>query len=84
MGGRPSPSGCVSHQGLGVAYAVAAAREQLRPGDAAIVVGGANSTGQTALSLAEDGRQILLVVRADGLECSIARYLRDRIERDYH
>jgi thioredoxin reductase len=22
------------------------------------------------------------VVRADGLECSIARYLRDRIERD--
>ena len=54
----------------------------MRPGDAAVVVGGANSTGQTALSLAEDGRQVPLVVRADGLECSIARYLRDRIERD--
>ena len=70
------------YEGLGVAYAVDTAREQLRPGDAAVVVGGANSAGQTALSLAEDGRQVYLVVRADSLERSMARYLRDRIERD--
>ena len=70
------------YEGLGVAYAVDSAREQLRQGDAAVVVGGANSAGQTALSLAEDGRQVYLVVRADGLERSMARYLRDRIERD--
>ena len=38
------------YEGLGVAYAVDSAREQLRPGDAAVVVGGANSAGQTALS----------------------------------
>jgi thioredoxin reductase (NADPH) len=69
------------YEGLGVAYAADSAREQLRPGDAAVVVGGANSAGQTALSLTEEGRRVHLVVRADGLERSMARYLRDRIER---
>jgi len=67
------------YEGLGVAYAADSAREQLRPGDAAVVVGGANSAGQAALSLAEDGRHVYLVVRTDGLERSMARYLRDRI-----
>jgi thioredoxin reductase (NADPH) len=71
------------YEGLGVAYAADSAREQLRPSDAAaVVVGGANSAGQTALSLAEEGRRVYLVVRADGLERSMARYLRDRIQRD--
>jgi thioredoxin reductase (NADPH) len=37
------------YEGLGVAYAADSAREQLRPGDAAVVVGGANSAGQAAL-----------------------------------
>ena len=70
------------YEGLGVAYAADSAREQLRPNDAAVVVGGANSAGQTALSLAEEGRCVHLVVRADGLERSMARYLRDRILTD--
>jgi thioredoxin reductase (NADPH) len=70
------------YEGLGVAYAADSAQVQLRPSDAAVVVGGANSAGQTALSLAEEGRRVHLVVRADGLERSMARYLRDRIERD--
>jgi thioredoxin reductase (NADPH) len=70
------------YEGLGVAYAADSAREQLRPSDVAVVVGGANSAGQTALSLAEEGRRVHLVVRADGLERSMARYLRDRIERE--
>ena len=70
------------YEGLGVSYAADSAREQLRPGDAAVVVGGANSAGQAALSLAEDGRHVYLVVRADGLERSMARYLRDRITEE--
>src|SRR5215468_3071554 len=72
------------YEGLGVAYAADSAREQLRPGDAAIVVGGANSAGQAALALVEDGRRVHLVVRAERLEPSMARYLRDRIARDPH
>jgi thioredoxin reductase (NADPH) len=45
-------------------------------------VGGANSAGQAALALAEDGRHVYLVVRDRGLEGSTARYLRDRIARE--
>jgi thioredoxin reductase (NADPH) len=67
------------YEGLGVAYATDSAREQLRPGDHVVVVGGANSAGQAALTFAEDGRGVHLVVRAEGLEQSMARYLRDRI-----
>jgi len=70
------------YEGLGVAYAADVAREQLRAGDAVVVVGGANSAGQAALSFAEDGRRVYLVVRADGLERSMAYYLRDRIAHD--
>jgi thioredoxin reductase (NADPH) len=67
------------YEGLGVAYAVDSACEQLRPGDDAVVVGGANSAGQAALGLAEDGRRVHMVVRGNSLERSMARYLRDRI-----
>jgi thioredoxin reductase (NADPH) len=70
------------YEGLGVTYAADSAWEQLRPGDGVVVVGGANSAGQAALSMTEDGRRVYLVVRADGIERSMARYLRDRIARD--
>lgn len=67
------------YEGLGVAYAVDSAREQLREEDGVVVVGGANSAGQAALAFAEDGRRVHIVVRGDSLERSMARYLRDRI-----
>jgi thioredoxin reductase (NADPH) len=69
------------YEGLGVTHAADAAWEQLRPGDAAVVVGGANSAGQAALSVAEDGRRVYLVVRAENFQRSMAGYLRDRIAR---
>ncbi|HEY2651764.1 MAG TPA: FAD-dependent oxidoreductase [Solirubrobacteraceae bacterium] len=69
----------VDYEGVGVTYATDSARQQLRPGDGAVVVGGANSAGQTALSLASEGRTVHLVVRAEALERGMARYLRDRI-----
>jgi thioredoxin reductase (NADPH) len=71
--------GIADYDGLGITYAADWAREQMRPGEATVVVGGANSAGQAALSFAEDGRRAYLVVRGDGLERSMARYLRDRI-----
>ena len=51
------------YEGNGVAYAVDVARGQLAAGEAAVVVGGANSAGQAALTLAEDGHHVFLVVR---------------------
>jgi thioredoxin reductase (NADPH) len=68
----------VDYEGLGVAYATDTALEQLRPGDDVVVVGGANSAGQAALAIAE-GRRVYLIVRAETLVRSMARYLRDRI-----
>jgi thioredoxin reductase (NADPH) len=70
------------YEGLGVAYATDSAREQLRGGDDAVVVGGANSAGQAALALAEDGRHVYLVAREDTLARTMAAYLRDRIDRE--
>jgi len=70
------------YEGLGIAYATDSAREQLRPGDDAVVVGGANSAGQAALALADDGRRVYLVVREDTLARTMAAYLRARIEQE--
>jgi thioredoxin reductase (NADPH) len=69
------------YEGAGVVYAVDMARRDLRPGDAAVVVGGANSAGQAALTLSEQGHHVFLVSRSP-LEAGMARYLRDRIAGD--
>jgi thioredoxin reductase (NADPH) len=71
-----------AYEGLGVSYATDSAREQLRPGDDAVVVGGANSAGQAALALAEDGRHVYLVARETTLARTMAAYLRERIGRE--
>ena len=70
------------YEGRGVTYAVDVARAQLGPADAAVVVGGANSAGQAALTLAQEGHCVFLVVRATSLEAGMARYLRERIAAD--
>jgi thioredoxin reductase (NADPH) len=74
--------GLMEYEGNGVAYAVDVARGELATGQAAVVVGGANSAGQAALTLAEDGHHVVLVVRAESLAAGMARYLRDRIAHD--
>jgi thioredoxin reductase (NADPH) len=74
--------GLAAYEGNGIAYAVDVIRGELAPGRAAVVVGGANSAGQAALTLAEDGHHVFLVVRAESLETGMARYLRDRIAHD--
>jgi thioredoxin reductase (NADPH) len=75
--------GLEAYEGVGVAYATATARQQLRPGDAVVVVGGANSAGQMALALAEEGRQVHLVARGRALAGSMAAYLRERISLEH-
>jgi thioredoxin reductase (NADPH) len=69
-------------EGVGVAYTSAGVEEQLDPGDSAVVVGGANSAGQAALSLTARGHRVYLVIREADVVTSMARYLIDRIERE--
>jgi thioredoxin reductase (NADPH) len=70
------------YEGIGVAYTAAATEEQLAPGGDAVVVGGANSAGQAALSLAGLGHHVYLVVRGGDLRKGMARYLVDRIDQE--
>jgi thioredoxin reductase (NADPH) len=74
--------GLADYEGRGITYAVDITRGELAPGQAVVVVGGANSAGQAALTLAEDGHHVFLVVRAESLAAGMARYLRDRIAHD--
>ena len=53
---------------------------QLGDGDEVIVVGGANSAGQAAVFLAQTGRRVHVLVRANSLSESMSRYLVRRIE----
>jgi thioredoxin reductase (NADPH) len=66
--------------GLGVYYAATAVERTLCGDDEVIVVGGGNSAGQASVFLANNGRRVNLVVRADGLAASMSRYLIRRIE----
>jgi thioredoxin reductase (NADPH) len=79
---RLAIDGLADYEGNGVVYAVDLARGALSAGESAVVVGGANSAGQSALTLAEDGHHVSLVVRAESLAAGMARYLRDRIAQD--
>jgi thioredoxin reductase (NADPH) len=74
--------GLEEYEGNGVGYAVDVARGALPAGETAVVVGGANSAGQAALTLAEDGHRVFLVVRGRSLDAGMARYLRERIAHD--
>jgi thioredoxin reductase (NADPH) len=70
------------YEGRGVSYTIAALEEQLSPRENAVVVGGGNSAGQAALSLAARGHHVSLVVRGGDLAPGMSRYLIDRIERE--
>jgi thioredoxin reductase (NADPH) len=74
--------GLEEYEGNGIVYAVDVARGALAAGEAAVVVGGANSAGQTSLTLAEEGHHVWLVVRGRALADGMARYLRERIADD--
>ena len=78
---RLQAPGVAELEGAGVAYAVDVARAQMDAGAIAIVVGGANSAGQAALTLSEEGHRVFLVVREPAL-VAMAGYLRERLARD--
>jgi thioredoxin reductase (NADPH) len=46
-----------------------------------IVIGGGNSAGQAAVSLAHKARSVRVIVRGKALKATMSRYLVDRVER---
>jgi thioredoxin reductase (NADPH) len=74
-------SGLERFEGAGVFYTPLAAQDQIAPGEAVVIVGGGNSAGQAATSLADRGHPVTIVIRGDGLASSMSQYLIDRIVR---
>jgi thioredoxin reductase (NADPH) len=66
--------------GQGVYYGASPAEATHVAGKQAYLVGAGNSAGQAALHLAKWAEKVTLVVRGDGLEKSMSKYLIDEIE----
>ena len=62
-----------------VSYWATAVEAKLCEGDDVALVGGGNSAGQAVVYLAPKVKRLHLVVRGDGLESPMSRYLIDRI-----
>jgi thioredoxin reductase (NADPH) len=76
---RLEAPGVDAFAGRGVYYGASAGDARQCAGDVVYVVGAANSAGQAVLNLARFASRVVLLVRGDSLERSMARYLVDRI-----
>src|SRR5262245_17105163 len=74
-------AGIEEFEGVGVFYSPSDA-DQVEAEDPVVIVGGGNSAGQAATTLAASGHPVHLLVRGDGLAETMSTYLRDRIEHD--
>jgi thioredoxin reductase (NADPH) len=77
---RLEAPGLDAFAGRGVYYGAAAGDARQCEGDVVYVVGAANSAGQAVLNLARFASRVVLLVRGDSLDRSMARYLVDRIQ----
>jgi thioredoxin reductase (NADPH) len=71
-------------KGMGVFYTPLTAQDDLQPGSDVVIVGGGNSAGQAATSLADRGHSVKILIRARTLAASMSQYLIDRIAQDPH
>src|SRR5262245_30151782 len=76
---RPAIPNLAQFEGAGVSYWATAVEAKLCEGEEIALVGGGNSAGQAVVFLAPKVKRLHLVVRSDGLEASMSRYLIDRI-----
>jgi len=67
-------------EGAGVYYGATAIESQLCRDEEVIVVGGGNSAGQATVFLSQTTKRVYLLVRAEGLDRTMSRYLIRRIE----
>jgi thioredoxin reductase (NADPH) len=67
--------------GAGVYYGAAMTEGESCRGQTVVIVGGANSAGQSAMYFSKHASRVLIVVRADSLAKAMSRYLIDQIEK---
>jgi thioredoxin reductase (NADPH) len=76
---RPDIPNLETFEGAGVSYWASPVEAKLCEGEEVALVGGGNSAGQAVVFLAPKVKRLHLVVRRDGLEATMSRYLIDRI-----
>ena len=79
---RLSLENLAQFEGAGVYYSATFVEAQLCAGQEVIVVGGGNSAGQAAVSLAQTAKRVYIFIRSAGLAESMSRYLIRRIEEN--
>ena len=76
---RPAIDGLEAFEGVSVHYWASPLEARLCAGEEVVLVGGGNSAGQAVVYLAGHARKVWLLVRGEGLEASMSRYLIERI-----
>jgi thioredoxin reductase (NADPH) len=76
---RPAIPDLKAYEGSSVHYWASPAEAKLCAGEEVALVGAGNSAGQAAVFLAPQVKQLTMIVRGNGLEASMSRYLVDRI-----
>jgi thioredoxin reductase (NADPH) len=76
---KPDVEGIERLTGRGVFFGTSPVEAKLCRGLEVVVVGGGNSAGQGVVYLASHAKHVHLLVRRQGLEVSMSRYLIDRI-----
>ena len=75
---HPAP-GVAEHTGAGVYYGAATTEAPAFRGRRVVVIGGGNSAGQGAMHLARYAEQVQIVIRREGLQDTMSRYLIDQL-----
>ena len=76
---RPAIPDLKAYEGGSVHYWASPAEAKLCAGEEVALVGAGNSAGQAAVFLAPQVKHLTMIVRGNGLEASMSRYLVDRI-----
>jgi thioredoxin reductase (NADPH) len=79
---RLAVDGLERFEGAGVYYAATELEVRTCAGSPVVVVGGGNSAGQAALSLAREGCAVSIVIRRDDLSHGMSSYLVERIDAE--
>jgi thioredoxin reductase (NADPH) len=76
---RPEIPDLETFEGAGVSYWASPIEAKLCEGEEIALIGGGNSAGQAVAFLAPKVKKLHLIIRRDGLEATMSRYLIDRI-----
>jgi len=77
---RPKVPGLAEAEGDGVHYWASPVEGNLCSGQEVTLVGGGNSAGQAAVYLSSRAKAVWMLVRREGLEATMSKYLIDRIK----